>query len=274
MFTTLLLMGIAVYAALAGLMFFSQERLLFLPNLPSRSVVVTPHEVALDFQNVNINTEDGIQLDAWFIPHSDARGTLLFFHGNAGNISHRLDSIKIFHRLRLNVFIFDYRGYGRSTGSPTEQGVYKDAQAAWNYLTQERGIPAQQIVLFGRSLGGAIATRLAARTQAGALIIESTFTSVPELAAKLYPFLPVRLLARLDFNTRAELHSVNIPVLVIHSRDDEIIPFSHGQTNYDTANNPKQFIELRGGHNDGFLISNNTYQQGIERFLQQHFDTN
>ena len=274
MFTTLLLMGIAVYAALAGLMFFSQERLLFLPNMPSRSVVVTPHDVALDFQNLNINTEDGIQLDAWFIPHSDARGTLLFFHGNAGNISHRLDSIKIFHRLRLNVFIFDYRGYGRSTGSPTEQGVYKDAQAAWRYLTQERGIPAQQIVLFGRSLGGAIATRLAARTQAGALIIESTFTSVPELAAKLYPFLPVRLLARLDFNTRAELHSVNIPVLVIHSRDDEIIPFSHGQTNYDTANNPKQFIELRGGHNDGFLISNNTYQQGIERFLQQHFDTN
>lgn len=272
MFTTFLLMGIAVYAAFAGLMFFAQERLLFLPNLPSRSVVATPHDASLEYQRVNFNTKDGIKLDAWFIPYSDARGTLLFFHGNAGNISHRLDSIKIFHRLRLNVFIFDYRGYGRSTGSPTEQGVYNDAQAAWHYLTQERGIPAREILLFGRSLGGAIATWLAVRTQAGALIIESTFTSVPDLGAKLYPFLPVRLLARLDFNTRRELRSVHMPVLIIHSRDDEIIPYTHGQVNYNTANEPKQFIELRGGHNDGFLLSDTTYQQGIEHFLQQHFD--
>ena len=272
MFTTFLIIGIAVYAAFAGLMFFSQERLLFLPNLPSRSIVVTPHDISLEYQGINLTTEDGIKLDAWYTPSADARGTLLFFHGNAGNISHRLDSIRLFNQLRLNVFIFDYRGYGRSTGSPTEQGVYYDAQAAWRYLTQERGIAAGEIVLFGRSLGGSIAAWLAARTQSGALIIESTFTSVPDLAAKLYPFLPVRLLARLDFNTRSALSSVNIPVLVIHSRDDEIIPYTHGQSNYDAANDPKQFLELRGGHNDGFLISSTTYLQGIETFLERYFD--
>ncbi len=272
MATTLLLTGIAVYVAFAGLMFFAQERLLFLPNMPSRSIVATPKDISMDYAPVNITTEDDIELDAWFVPNTEARATLLFFHGNAGNISHRLDSIKIFHRLRMNVFIFDYRGYGRSTGNPSESGVYKDAQAAWQHLTQDRGIPPREILLFGRSLGGAIATWLAVRTQAGGLIIESTFTSVPDLAAKLYPFLPVRLLARLDFNTRKALHSVQIPVLVIHSRDDEIIPYSHGQMNYDSANEPKQFIELRGGHNDGFLVSESTYERGIQHFLQLHFD--
>ena len=272
MATTLLLTGIAVYVAFAGLMFFAQERLLFLPNMPSRSIVATPKDISMDYAPVNITTEDDIELDAWFVPNTEARATLLFFHGNAGNISHRLDSIKIFHRLRMNVFIFDYRGYGRSTGNPSESGVYKDAQAAWQHLTEARGIPPREILLFGRSLGGAIATWLAVRTQAGGLIIESTFTSVPDLAAKLYPFLPVRFLARLDFNTRKALRSVQIPVLVIHSRDDEIIPYSHGQMNYDSANEPKQFIELRGGHNDGFLVSETTYERGIQHFLQLHFD--
>ena len=135
----------------------------------------------LAYEQLTLDTEDGVRIDGWFVPASSGGPTVLFFHGNAGNISHRLESIQIFHELGLNVLIFDYRGYGRSTGKPSEQGLYRDADAAWFYLTNIRGIDAKEIVLFGRSMGGAVATRLAAKTQPAAVIVESTFTSVPDM---------------------------------------------------------------------------------------------
>jgi fermentation-respiration switch protein FrsA (DUF1100 family) len=246
-----------------------QSRLLFLPETPGRELIGTPADLGMNYQPVSLATQDGERLDAWFIPAESATLTLLFFHGNAGNISHRLDSILQFHRLNLNVFIFDYRGYGLSSGTPSERGTYLDAQAAWNHLRKQRNLPATDIVLFGRSMGGPIAAWLATQTSPGALMIESSFTSVPDMAAELYPFLPVRRLSHLQYATRKSVAAASCPVLVIHSRDDEIIPFEHGQRIFEGANEPKRMLEIQGGHNDGFLLSGPRYTAGISDFLRE-----
>ena len=255
------------YVALVAALYFSQNRLLFLPDLPSRRLTATPESVGLSYRSLKIRTEDGVLLHGWYLPAQNPRGTLLFCHGNAGNISHRLASLEIFHRLGLAVLIFDYRGYGQSEGRPSEQGTYRDAEAAWRYLTEQRAVPPTEIFLFGRSLGAAVATHLAARQPVGGLIIESAFTSVPDLAAELYPFLPARWLARFSYDTRDMLRAVSSPVLVIHSREDDIIPFHHGRHLYQAAHPPKQFLELRGDHNGGFLLSGAIYLEGLRRFL-------
>ena len=194
---------------------------------------------------------------------------LIFFHGNAGNISHRLESLTRFHDLGLSVLLFDYRGYGASEGTPSEEGTYQDAVAAWDYLTERRAVPSGQIILFGRSLGGAIAAWLAARRPARALILESTFISVPELAARLYPLFPARWLTRLRYDVREQLKHVPCPVLIVHSRDDELVPYGHGRALLDAVRGPKQFLELRGGHNDGFVVTGRAYREGIDAFLTQ-----
>lgn len=267
---SILLLVVGGYAAIVLFMFFFQSRLLFLPNLPSRDIIATPQSVGLAYEPVKITTEDGVTLDGWFLPAHQARGVLLFFHGNAGNISHRLDSLEIFNQLRLATLIFDYRGYGKSDGSPSEEGTYRDAEAAWRFLTEERRTAAQDVVLFGRSLGAAIAVHLAARHTPGAVIIESAFTSIPDLAGEVYPFLPARRLARFRYSTETHLQSVSCPVLIVHSRDDEIIPFAHGRRLFAVANEPKQLLEIRGGHNDGFIVSEKSYVEGFDSFLQTH----
>ncbi|NOQ46106.1 MAG: alpha/beta fold hydrolase [Desulfobulbaceae bacterium] len=266
---TILLVVAVGYGVLLAFMYFYQARLLFLPNIPSRAVKTTPSAVGLTYESVDVVTGDDLHLDGWFIPAEKARGVILFFHGNAGNISHRLDSLLVFNKLKFNVLIFDYRGYGRSQGKPSEPGTYLDAEAAWQYLLKQRGILPEKIVLFGRSLGSAVAAHLATIHTPGALIIESGFTSVPELGAQLYPFLPVRKLSRLNYNTRENLQKVSCPVLIVHSPDDEIIPFSHGRALYEAAGNPKSFLQLRGGHNDGFLVTGKAYLDGLDGFLKQ-----
>jgi hypothetical protein len=266
-FTNFLLVAVYGYSAFLAFIYFYQPRLLFFPNIPSREVEVSPGEVGLPYESVKLVTSDNVQLDGWFIPAPQARGVVLFCHGNAGNISHRLDSLLLFNKLGLSTLIFDYRGYGRSQGKPSEQGTYQDAEAAWQHLTQERGVPPQQIILFGRSLGAAVAAHSATIHTAGALIIESCFTSVPDIAADLYPFLPARLLSRLDYNAKAKLENVGCPVLIVHSPNDEIIPYKHGRALYAAAKEPKRFLELRGGHNDGFLITGKAYRDGLDRFL-------
>ena len=248
-------------------MFLAQSRLIYFPNIPSRALGPGPDSIGLAYETVDIPTEDGIRLDAWYVPAREPRGVVLFFHGNAGNISHRLDSLKIFHDLNFSSLIFDYRGYGRSEGKVSEWGTYRDAEAAWHHLTQQRGIPASEIILFGRSLGAAIAAYLASRKRPAALMIESGFVSVPELAAQLYPWLPARWLAQFKYPTAEFLNTVSVPVLIIHSRDDEIIPFAQGRALFVHAREPKDFLELRGGHNDGFLVSGRHYVDGLGAFL-------
>ncbi|MCZ6590453.1 MAG: alpha/beta hydrolase [Alphaproteobacteria bacterium] len=260
------------YVTFAFVMFLLQSRLIYYPNMPSRAVTATPDQAGLIYQSVKFATEDGVQLDGWFLPVDQPRGVLLFFHGNAGNISHRFESLQIFHDLGLSSFIFDYRGYGRSEGKPSEHGTYRDAEAAWRYLTDERQIPKQSIVFFGRSLGASIAAHLAMTQAPRVLILESAFTSVPDVGARTYPFLPVRWLSRFQYNTKQYLKSVSAPVLIVHSRQDEIIRFEHGRTLFASANEPKRLLEIRGGHNDGFLVSGKTYINGIDTFLKDHLD--
>jgi fermentation-respiration switch protein FrsA (DUF1100 family) len=257
------------YAVLAAALFFYQPNLLYFPDMPTRQIQATPEVIGLDFDSVTLTTSDNEQLHGWFIPADPARGTLLFFHGNAGNISHRLDSIRLFHELGLSVLIFDYRGYGQSTGTLTEKGTYRDADAAWQYLVAQRGIPPEHIILFGRSLGAGIAAELATRQAAAGVILESAFTSVPDVAAELYPWLPVRWLSRYQYNTRKQLADIHSPVLIVHSRDDEIISYANGEQLFAAANEPKQFLELRGGHNDGFMVSADSYVRGIDVFINE-----
>jgi fermentation-respiration switch protein FrsA (DUF1100 family) len=250
--------------------YLNQAGMLYLPDLPSRELAASPQAIGLHYENVIFRTSDGLQLHGWHIPVVPARGTVLFFHGNAGNISHRLDSIRIFHDLGLAVFIFDYRGYGQSEGKPSEAGTQRDALAAWDYLTRERGIAPDRIVYFGRSLGAAVAARLAIARPPRALIVESAFTSVPDMAAELYRWLPARWLARYEYATRDYVTQLRCPLLVVHSPEDEIIPFRHGEAIYAAAHAPREMLRLRGGHNDGFLLSGADYVRGLDLFLTRH----
>jgi fermentation-respiration switch protein FrsA (DUF1100 family) len=266
----LLIGGIGVYAAFSIYVYFMQSGLIFYPNMPGRNLVSTPETIGLDYQNVELVTDDNIRLHGWFIPHENAKATLVFFHGNAGNISHRLDSIAIFHRLELNVFIIDYRGYGQSEGKITEKGTYRDAEAAWNYLSHTRGISEDQIIIFGRSLGAAIASWLANQHTPAALIVESGFTSVASMGQRLYPFLPVRWLTHFKYDAKSYVSKISCPVLVAHSRDDEIIPYDEGRKIFAAAAEPKQFLEMSGGHNDGFIVSGEAYINGLKSFINQY----
>ena len=256
----------ASYSLLVVVVYFMQGRMLYLADVPGRTLSMTPTDVGMDFQDVSISTTDGVMLHGWFIAGRSSR-VLLFFHGNAGNISHRLDSIAQFQELGLSVLIIDYRGYGQSTGRTTESGIYRDADAAWHYLIDDRGIVANDIVVFGRSLGASVASRLASEYQPLALIVESSFTSVPDIAQDLYPWLPVRWLSRLSHATHDYVRDVRCPILIIHSRDDEIIPFRHGEAIFASANEPRTLLTIRGTHNDAFLLDERAYVAGLRTFL-------
>ena len=262
----LLLVIAGAYLLLVTFVYLTQASMLYFPNMPSRELMATPDVVGLDYEDVTLEASDGVNVHGWFVPGESPR-VLLYFHGNAGNISHRLYSTKDFHDLGLSVFIIDYRGYGQSGGKPSERGLYRDGEAAWRYLTEDRGIAPENIIIFGRSLGGSVASWVAAQEKPAALIVESSFTSVPDIARDLYPWLPVRWLSRLRHATRDAVAKTTCPVLVVHSRDDEIIPFHHGEAIYGAANEPKQFLEIRGGHNDGHAVSATVYSDGIQNFL-------
>lgn len=262
----------AGYTGLLLLVFFAQSHLIYFPQV-ARNLVITPAQEGLDYESVTITTADNEALHGWFVPASStAKVTILFFHGNAGNISHRMDYLLTFHRLGYNTFIFDYRGYGKSSGSPSESGTYQDASAAWQYLTEEKAIPPSEIVLFGESLGGAIAAWLATQHEPRALVMASTFTSIPDLAAELYPFLPARLLSRFQYSTIDYLQSITCPVLIAHSPQDEIVPFSHGQALFQAASEPKQFLTLQGGHNVGFIFTRKEWAMSMDEFIRAEWE--
>jgi fermentation-respiration switch protein FrsA (DUF1100 family) len=254
----------ACYVFLLAVTFLLQPRLVY---FPIKQLQIIPTQVGLPYEDVSFETSDGLRLHGWYIPARGASYTVLFFHGNAGNISHRLESLAIFHRLGLSTFIIDYRGFGNSHGSPDEHGTYQDALAAWDYLRQERQQEPGNIILFGRSLGGAVAAWLATQVKPRGLVLESTFTSLPDLGSDHYWFLPVRWLSRYQYDAQGRLSAVSAPVLIAHSRDDRIVSFDHGQKLYAAANPPKHFLELRGGHNEGFVVSGDAYVDGLRQFV-------
>ena len=270
MVKTLISIGIILflsYSLILVIVYFRQERMLYFPE---KEIGQTPDTISLNYDEIYFKTKDGLNISGWYIPAENEKGVLLFCHGNAGNISHRVDSIKIFNSLNLSVLIFDYRGYGKSEGKPSEYGTYLDAEAAWDYLVNVKRKSPESIILFGRSLGGAVAAELAMRKKSAALIIESCFTSVPDLGKTFYPWLPIKLLSKFKYSTIDKIGSINCPKLIIHSPEDEIISFRHGEVLYEKAFQPKDFLKIKGGHNEGFLISGKTYSDGIKMFLEKH----
>ena len=251
-----------------------QGRLIWFPD---RALRATPALLRLPFEEVALATSDGVALHGWFIPAGAARGAVVVCHGNAGNISDRLELAQRLHALDLSVLLFDYRGYGRSDGSPSEEGSYRDAEAAFDWIAARPERGAAPVVAFGESLGGAVAVELARRRPLAALITESTFTSVPDLGAEIYPFLPVRLLARVRYASIEKVAEVRCPWLMLHSRSDEIVPFAHATRLFDAATaaaksagaarTPPRFVEIAGGHNEGGFFASREGEAAVASFL-------
>jgi fermentation-respiration switch protein FrsA (DUF1100 family) len=267
MFIELIIIFTVIYLVLVFIIYLFQSHLVYFPD---KHIIYNPKAMLnLEYDDIYFETGDRVKLNGWYIPAKDEHGVILFCHGNAGNISHRLESINIFNQLNMSVFIFDYRGYGMSEGKPGEKGIYLDAEAAWNYLCDFREIRPEKLIIFGRSLGAAIAAWLAKEKSPAAVILESSFTSIPELGTKIYPFLPVRLISRFHYSTAKHVQDIHCKKLFIHSKEDEIIPFSLGEKNYLQAAKPKQFLMIYGSHNDGFMQSFQIYTEKLKSFFDE-----
>jgi len=233
-----------------------------------KEITITPESIGLSYEEIYFNTADNKRLHAWLISNDKAKFTIIFCHGNAGNISHRLEKIELFYNLGLNVFIFDYRGYGKSEGMPSEAGLYKDIDAAYKYLTEGRGVAKDSIILYGESLGGAVSINLAVKSEIGALITEEAFTSIKDMAKIYYPFIP-HFIMQSKLDSVSKIKNVKCPKLVIHSINDEIVPYHLGEKLFNAAPSPKKFLKIRGAHNTAFLDSRERFTEGIRGFLKE-----
>jgi fermentation-respiration switch protein FrsA (DUF1100 family) len=258
------LIAVLAYSGFAVLLYVFQSHLIF---FPVREYLATPEYLGLQYEEVTFPADDGTVLTGWFVPADVSDKIILFCHGNAGNISHRLEYIRIFNALGHSIFLFDYRGYGKSEGRLSEIGTYQDALGAWNFLVNAKGFQPESIIIYGRSLGGAIASRLAQVRSPAALVLDSVFTSVKALGSQLYPYLPIRWLSRYNYNTVQHIEKVTCPVLIIHSRNDDIVPFEHGKKLFEALIPPKKFLEISGSHNEGFLESLGKYRAGLQEFF-------
>jgi fermentation-respiration switch protein FrsA (DUF1100 family) len=229
-----------------------------------------PDQTGLPYEEVWLTTTDQVHLHAWYVPATNASHTVLFLHGNAGNISHRIEKLQVLHSLGVNTLIVDYRGYGRSRGVPNEPGTYRDAAAAYRHLTEQRRVPPAALIVFGESLGTAVAVELAVTHPVGGVILEEPFTAVADVGQKLFPFVPVRLVVRNKYDTLSKISRLRSPLLILHSRDDEMFALTHAQRLLAAAPEPKRLVELRGSHNDAFLVSAPTYRQALAEFLAPH----
>lgn len=262
---------LAGYVLLLALLWWGQSGLVFHPDMPGREVRSTPADAGLEFESLRIRTGDGETLAGWFVPGPETGApVVLFLHGNAGNIGHRIETLEILHAAGAATLIIDYRGFGESTGSPSEKGTHRDARAAWDWLVEERGIEPGRIVIFGRSLGSAVGARLAAETRPAALILEAAFTSIVELGGHHYPWAPVRWLSRFRYDTESQLGKVECPTLIAHAREDEIVPFEHAERLAAIRPPVVELLELDGGHNDAMFASYQRYTETLRRFIAEH----
>lgn len=245
---------------------FYEAKALF---LPSRKISATPQDIGLSFEDIFFNTSDRLALNGWFVKSPRLDGaTVLFLHGNAGNIGDRLDKIALFYKMGLNVFVMDYRGYGKSQGHPTESGMYRDAQAAYDYLKNRKDVRADKIIFYGESLGNAAAVDLATRVPVAGLIAEGAFSSARDMAKVILPIVPTFLL-NVKMDSIAKIEAVKAPKLFIHSPYDEVVPFKLARKLFDAAPAPKEFLEIDGDHNEGYALSYAVYRDGIEAFLKK-----
>lgn len=260
----ILLLGIIVGLTVIYLRYIERRTIFF----PMKEIEYLPNQMGLESEEIFFKTSDNIDINGWFISRPNARYTILFCHGNAGNISHRLEKLKFFHTLGLNVFIFDYRGYGKSKGNPSEKGIYQDTQASYQYLLS-RKINPTQIIGFGESLGCAAIIDLVFRRELGGLIIEGGFSSAKDMVRAIYsPLLPYWIFAS-RFDNINKIKSVKEPKLIIHSINDEIVHYRLGKKLYDAASVPKEFLQIRGGHNSCFFESEAILKEKIANFLNR-----
>jgi pimeloyl-ACP methyl ester carboxylesterase len=261
------------YATLCAFMWAKQDELLFIPD---RNVVAKPDKVGLAYEDVMIAAGDGMKINAWYVPKEGAAATVLHCHGNGGNISYMGNALSNFHERGFATLAFDYRGYGqsegdRANGDLSEGAVYRDADAAWTWLTTEKGVDPRSVVLWGQSMGGGVCSYLADQhPDAKALVLESSFTSLPDVGATIYWFLPVRLLSSFSFDTHARLQRLDMPVLIAHAPDDDVVPYALSQRNFDAARSSrKRFIELQGGHVGGFDVTPGAMDEAARFLLEE-----
>lgn len=264
--STLLTIAAALVAVTALMLVFERHLIYF----PFRTLELDPGSLGLRYEEARLVAEDGVALHAWLLPLDGAQRTILVCNGNAGNMSYRLDRAQeMQRRLGVSVLLFDYRGYGLSEGSPDEQGTYRDARAAYRYAVETHGVAPRDLVLFGESLGAAVAVQVALEKPAGALILESPFTSIPDMARAAYPFLPpVGPLIRTRYETILKVPKLGLPLLVLHGERDSIVPIAQGRRVFEAAPGPKRFFAIPGaGHNDTYLAGGDAYWDALGEFL-------
>ncbi|MEM9138749.1 MAG: alpha/beta fold hydrolase [Pseudomonadota bacterium] len=253
------LLGIGlIYAALCALAWGFQERLVWFPGPP-------PAGDPPRAENVALTTSDGVALHGWFWPGTSGRAVLVS-HGNGGTVADVVVLADAFGGMGHAVLLYDYRGYGRSEGSVSEEGTYRDAEAAFDWL-QAKGFPPSAITAYGHSLGGAVTIALATRRPVQALIVENTFSSLADIGSHAYPLLPVRWLSRIHYDSVARAPAITAPVLVLHSLEDELIPIAMGRKLFDAFAGPKLFQETAGGHNDGGFLLNGQTRAAVTAFI-------
>lgn len=238
---------------------------------PTRDAEYTPDDVGRPAEDLWLKTPDGLRLHAWFFAADKssprARFVMLFCHGNGGNLTSRPGYYRAILETGISLLTFDYRGYGLSEGEASEAGTYTDADTAYAWL-RARGFAPEHILVWGESLGGGIASHVAATQSVGGLVLQSSFTSIPDIGAEVFPWLPVKLLSRIKYDTHSRLPHIKCPVVVMHSRGDMTIRFHHGERNFAAAREPKAFIEIQGEHNDALLANRAAYVSGAEKLVQ------
>nr|CRH05809.1 conserved protein of unknown function [Candidatus Magnetococcus massalia] len=255
---------IVFYLGVIAWMYHNQDNMVF---FPPRDIVESPKAWGLSFSELSLQSGP-YSLHGWYIPGHSNRPVILFFHGNASNVGHMRDYAQLFNGLGYGALFIDYRGYGQSGGVPSEQGLYEDALACWRYLVEQQGMAPERIIPYGHSLGGGPALWLAQQKTVGAVIVEGAFTSVPDRGQELYPLLPVKLLARTRFNNKARVAQLAVPLLVIHSRDDEVIPVAHGEKLFRLATGEKRLVLTRGNH-DGDVELNRAVLSSSLKILEE-----
>jgi fermentation-respiration switch protein FrsA (DUF1100 family) len=281
MILKILLFIVAGFGLIFGYIKYLENHIIFFPE---KGILLTPSSLNLYFEDIYIPIKENIKINGWFIPHlqqssvsleqegagfipvNNAKYTVLFLHGNAGNISTRLDKIQLLGEIGVNIFIIDYQGYGQSQGKPSEEAIYLDTQAAYDYLVNSRNIKPEQIILYGESLGAAAAVNLASEVEIKAMILEGGFTRGRDMSKRLGPFLPAFLFPNM-FDSLSKIKKVKSPILFIHSPDDEMVPINLAKKLYNAASGLKEFVEISGSHNTAVLDSSKKFIDSISAFI-------
>lgn len=243
---------------------FAQKSMVF---IPSKKMGYTPKNIGIDFKELTVGTN---KLNCWWIPvKEEGAKTVIFCHGNAGNISHRLDTVDFYHNvMKCNLIIFDYSGYGKSGGNVGEKACYKDSQEVYDYVTKTLKVDSKNIIIHGRSLGGAVAIDLAVNRKCAGLVMESTFTSIPDMADDMVPIFPIQWFVRIKFDSIDKIDQLKVPILLIHSEEDEVIPYAMGEELFEQAKKPKFWLKISGDHNGGWIESQKVYSKGMKDFFE------